>query len=391
MDRDDLDDALDRWHEAELIDDETASAIRSFEDDGTDRSAGLSLDVDRRLVEIVSLMGAALVGAGTLLLLWSNWESLGTIARTAVLVLAPVIPGGIGFWLRRWKTPRVGTALWFLAVVLLGPSFVLLIDIHLSEVGLQWPLLAWAICAIPAGYVVASRPTTLLGLLVAFATLATATDSASLPYALSMLGVLMVAGGLLVARLEPHLAEVYRVTGVIPVIASLVFIGIQRGEVETLHPELDALFVAIAIGAILVGAAVALGWYRATIQPGDALGVATPLLGTIVAMGLVSATPPLPALASFLLAHGVLLGVLLGLVAVGLLARSRAVINLVAVAFLVQVLTFLLATVGDVLPGSIALVITGVVLLIVGLLLERGRRRVLGRIGGRPEGLLSGR
>ncbi len=380
MDRDELDKAIDRWLEAEIIDDEAARQIRAIEagvvtpDDPTEVTG-----LDRRLIEIISLMGSALVGAGALLLLWTYWGDLGTASRSVIVILAPSLVGGLGVWLRRKHFPRVGFALWFLGVLLLGPMFILLMDMHVPEFGVEVPLLLWAVCAIPAGHVVRSRLTTAIGIVVLLTSVAVASQTEDATYVLAMTGVLIIGAGFAVRRSSSQLAAVYQLVGVIPVIGGLLFIGIQRGDVETIQPSFEPLLLGLLLGGLVIGLVVAIGYSRDVFAVTDMLMVEVSLFASILGLGLVMLTPPIPAMASFLLVHAVLLVALLTLVGVGLVSKTRSMINLVVVAFLAQVLTFLLTTLGDALPGSIALVITGVILLTVGLFLERGRRRILDR------------
>ncbi|ERH03358.1 MAG: hypothetical protein J07HR59_00471 [Halorubrum sp. J07HR59] len=92
---------------------------------------------------------------------------------------------------------------------------------------------------------------------------------------------------------------------------------------------------------------------------------------------LVFAGGEIPALVTLLAVHAVLLAILIGLLVVGVIAAERATINLVAALFLCQLFVFLLETVGETLPQSLALVVAGVILLAAGAGLERGRRELL--------------
>jgi thiamine transporter ThiT len=66
----------------------------------------------------------------------------------------------------------------------------------------------------------------------------------------------------------------------------------------------------------------------------------------------------------------------------GYRSGARRFIDLATLAALAQTLSFVASTVIDALSGSLALVAAGVILLTAGVVLERGRRTLLTRLGG---------
>lgn len=390
MDDDALRDATERWVDAGVVDPETAAAIREFERGQVDGEGGQLVDeqgsqlVDEqgnRLVVALSLMGAVLVGAGLLTYLASNWGSLSTATRTVVLVAAPPLAGGVGIRLARGRYPQVGHGLWFLGAAFLGPSLVLLADLYAPDLGEEWLLFAWAVGALPAGHAFDSRPTTALGLLVALAAVFVAAPGDLAPFVAAFAGAVVVAAGLAVRPRSDRLAGVYRIVGLVPVGLTLLLLGLREGQYRLIRLEADpTLVAALLAAAVAVGLTLA-GWNRGDLSNADALAVTAAGVAAATGLGAVAVTPPLPALASFLLVHAALLGLALAVVLVGVASRSRALVNLVAAGFLLQVVTFLFTTVAQVLEGALTLVVAGVVLLAVGLALEQGRRRLLARIG----------
>ncbi|MDZ7729770.1 MAG: hypothetical protein U5K37_00205 [Natrialbaceae archaeon] len=95
---------------------------------------------------------------------------------------------------------------------------------------------------------------------------------------------------------------------------------------------------------------------------------------------LVTVRPSVPEIAAILGIHTGLLAVLFTTVVAAMGLRSTSLVNLVVLAFLGQVLLFLTTTLPDALPTEIVLIVTGLVMLGIGLALERGRRQVLDRI-----------
>lgn len=370
MDDDALREATERWVDAELIDPDTAIAIREFERDRPDGERD-------RLVVALSLMGAVLIGAGVLTYLWSNWSSLSVATRTTVLVAAPLAAGGAGLRLARGRYPKVGHGCWFLGAAFLGASLFMLADLYGIDVGADALLLAWAAVALPAGHAFESRPTTALGLAAALGAAVAAAPDELLLYVAAFAGTVVVAAGLGVRPRSDRLAGVYRIVGLVPVVAMLVIVALQEGEYGLDGPVADPVLVVAALGAVVAVGWVLLGWRRGEYRDADALAVTAPGAAAAAGLVVVLATPPLPALVSFLVAHAILLGLLVAVVRVAVDSHSRALVNLVAVAFLIQVVSFLFSTLADVLERTLTLIVAGLVLLAVGFALERARRRLL--------------
>lgn len=416
MDPEALREATERWVDAGIIDEATASEIRAHEtgreheidrEHGTEResasdgdeSPATVLDQDR-LVVALSVMGAVLVGAGILLYLAANWDRLSTTTRTAVLVATPLSTAAVGLALARDRVPRVGHAprvghgCWFLAAAFLGPALFLLADLHSLEPEFSWLLLAWGVGALPAGHAFESRPTTALGLAVLVGAVVDVATVATRPFVVAFVGTAVVAAGLLVRDRTERLAGVYRLVGLAVAVLALLIVAAQDGRYGWIEVTAEPTLVASGVVAVAVAGAVAVdggivgdgpgqaadGDQRVTAMRLDALAVAAPVAATVAVVAVVRITPPLPELAAFLLVHALLLGLFVAAVVVAAGSGSRAVVNLVAVGFLAQVLLILESTVAEVLSGAVALVVAGLLLLGIGLALERGRRRLLARI-----------
>lgn len=375
MDADDLREEVREWVEAGIISpDQGEEILARYEEDDGGRS---------RLVLAISLMGAVLVGAGVLWFLVGNWDALPRGVRTVILAATPAGFAAVGHALSRGQTPRVGHALWVLAAAFVGPALFLLADLWSLEVDTAWLFLAWAALAGPAGHLRASRPTTVVGLLAATGTVAALESGADLPAALGLFGVVVFALG---TRLRCRLEDAYRLVGVGLVAVTLLLTAIEQRAYDRVALEGSAVVLAVTLGAV---AAVAGTWWLE--REGDAAGadVGWTAVGTVAVLlgaAAVTAVPSIPAGLALGVVHVGLLGVLVSTVLVAVEVDSSALVNLAAVAFLVQVLVVLATTIVDATSGAAALVLGGVVLLFVGFGLERGRRRVLGRIGGPKDG-----
>lgn len=367
MDDDAIRAATDRWEEADLIDEETAAAIRDYEDARVPERDG-------RLTTIVAIMGALLVGVGIIAAVAAAWEAIGPIARTGLLVAAPVVAGTGGILADRRGLPRVGAGLWILSALIWGPVLAMLADIHTPQLEFGWVLLAWGGIATPMGHAFRTRLATGVGIgaLLLSVTLL-GPEQAGIVVA-SLLGAAVLASTIRYRSQIGPLLGIYRVMGITPGVLGLLWLAIFAGDLRPFEiPFGPYLLTGFAIGI----AGIAVSWYWSTERVETAM-VAIPVLAALLIVGIARGGAGLPELGVLALTHGALLVVLLAIAGVGVGLGSKWLVNGVALGFFLQVLS-LLITLGDQLPGAIALIVAGIVLLVVAGGLERGRRRLLER------------
>lgn len=375
MDDEEIDAATRRWVAADLIDEETAAAIRAFEGDGSP-----SADPDR-LTGVVAVMGALLIGVGLLAAIGAIWDSLGTVTKTILVVAAPVLAGGSGLTLDRRGLGGAGLGLWILAALLVGPSLFMLASIHEPGYAPHWLFLAWGTIALPMAHAFRTRIGTAVGLITLLVAVTTAAELHSGIAIAGILGTVIVAASIPLRDRAPELVPTYRTLGLAPALAALLWLTVAVGIFENLELE-----VSIAIGVALVVSIAATGtiWRWETtsraVSGETALG-AIPLVASTLGVAVALIAGAIPSILGFLLVHGVLLGSLIAIAVVGLHLSSTWLVNLVALGFLLQVLS-LLARMTNEFSGALALIAAGVVLLLVAVALERGRRRILTRLGG---------
>lgn len=367
---------LPAWVDDGLIEPAQADAIRRRHGlDETAESAGRS-----RLVAAVGAVGAALVGAGVVVFLGTNWTAIPRLLRTFLLLVAPPAAFAAG-WLFSSRNSRIGHSLWVLGALLTGPSLVLLDDLYGLAVEQIWLAAGWFAVAVVAAEAVDSRPTLGVAIVLSAVTTGLAIEPTDPTVPFAALGLLLVARSTLPVALDrPHdpLAESYRLGGL-----AVYTLGVLWLATESLdHYRLDvdpAGWLLAAGAAVVVGALVVQSRKRAALGPVVGWLAAA---GSVVALStaLAVAVPPLAELAALLGIHALLLAVLLAAVGVGYWTESRWLITAAVVAVFVQLTVFLTTTVADALSSSLALVITGVVLLVVAVGLERGRRSLLDRL-----------
>ena len=363
MDPDALRDEVDEWVRDGIITDAQAEEILSRYETEDQRRP--------RAVLVLSLVGSALVFAGVVLFLATNWGDLHWAARALVLLAGPSLAyygGSVAF---DHDLPRIAHALCILGALLVGPSLVLFDDLFSLGIAAEWLLLTWTIVALPTGHVLRSRPGTALGIAL-MAAVVVALSETAYP-AVGLLGVGVFALGRLRSG---RVLWTYRMGGVTLAVGTLLVMTLLEGQFDRYH-----LGPSPVLGATVAGALAAIGWLHQADEreavEWSVIVVAALTLSTTVA---VFAPETVPELLAFVSLH---VAGLAGLVATGYLGyrtRSRPLIDLVALGGLLQTLSFLEATVVSALSGAIALVVAGLVLLAAGVALERGRRTLLSRL-----------
>lgn len=372
MERDRLREEVDAWVDDGIISREQAEAIlERYEDDST-RSRS-------RIVLAISLIGALLVGVGIALYLAANWADLPRWIRTIVLLLTPAAAFGAGTWCRdRGRAPRVGHALSFLGAAFVGISAFLLADLYAPDLDPEWPLLAWATVALPTGHALRSRPVMLLGLGVVAGVLLALHEPTDPALVIAFYGVTLYGIALLRRERDDASKGVERAYVLAAVAGTFVGALVLLFLVGTVPTDPDfevtGVLLATASGAVLAVAVGVRSIRRGAIDRAVGAWPAVCVAALFAGAASVRLFPPF---AAFLVNHAFVLIVLLSTVVAGYRDRSTGMVNAATVAFVIQLLLFVEATVLEALSGSIALVVAGLSLLAVGLALERGRRTLL--------------
>lgn len=365
MDPDTIQKEVEEWVQDGIITDEQAVEILSRYERADSRRS--------RVVVALSLVGAALVFVGVTLFLGTNWEDLPRLIRALVLVAGPGLAyaGGAAAYSR--DAPRIGLALCLLGAALVGPAMFLFDDLFAFELAHEWLLLAWTAVALPTGHALDSRAGTGIGLLVLAALVATLAESAEPVPVIGLLGIGLFALGH--SRSGP-VPWTYRLGGVALTLGALLVLTMLEGRFARFALELTAPLV-----AGLAGALSGVGWLRYVgkrTESGWAGAAFVALCGAVAAATLAPET--VPALVAFGGTHLAALGALIATGYLGYRTNSPTLIDLAALGALGQTLSFVAATVIDGLSGSVALVVAGLVLLTVGVGIERGRRSLQTRL-----------
>lgn len=387
-----------------------------------------------RTTATVSILGAVLLGLGAILFVAANWPEIPRSWRVALLLSATLGSHGLGWWLWRDQAryPRVGHALVLLGNLLYGAGIWQIGQMYHLEIHWSAGFLAWALGCLATAWAAGSRPGLAMGALLLVAwnlaeQMGFARANPLLPVLLGVVGVaayglgapesLAVAQGGLALWLGANLHRWQQEVGGGPhgVITGLAALGaglLAAGMAQELRERYRPLaWPYLLTGSALGLLALFLGtfltppdrWVSEARSLGLLAGTGLLALGTVVwalrqlretapaswqrLAPLAAAAPAVlaPALLALLPVGGpvrigfnlLLLAAILGLLAYGYGRRNQAVVNLALVTFVAQVLARYFDFFWQVLDRSLFFMAGGVLLLAVGYVLERSRRRWL--------------
>lgn len=152
---------VSKWKSEGLIDDRLAQAILSRYDQDYET---ITEERSSRLISVVSILGAVLVGVGAILFVASNWNAIPEHLRFLLLFGATFGTYFIGWNLRfrRGPRPKAGHALLFLASIFVGATIFLTAQTFNVNANEDWLILLWFLAISPLGYGFNSKP--ILGL-----------------------------------------------------------------------------------------------------------------------------------------------------------------------------------------------------------------------------------
>ncbi len=331
--------ALERWRAADLIDGPTADRIREFE--GT-REPGWRLPI-----VIALALGAMLLGAGVLLFVSANWDSLGPAARMALIVLLTAIFHVTASFLPS-RFPALATTLHALGTVALGAGVFLAGQIFHLEAEWTEGVLLWAVGAWVAYALLRDEAQFFLA-----AVLTPAWVTAEW---IERAGRLHGLGDFLLLLSLAYLTSSRRTlmwAGEVALLPSALFLVLSKNELRAEpFPWLLGLLLPLPVALVLRGRAT---WLNAvaTIWVAALL----PMHGTLVYFWCAAAS--------------------VGLIAWGVWESREERINIGMAGFAATILAFYFSSVMDRLDRSMSLVVLGLLFLAGGWALERVRRRLV--------------
>lgn len=376
-----LQSALERWAAAGLVDAAQVERIHAWETEHGDERGR------NRLAIIIFAFGGLLLTAGVLLFVAANWDQLSPGGRFA-LVLAMIAVFHVGGALAARGSAALAATLHAVGTGALGAGIYLSGQIfHMAE---HWPgaLMLWSLGAAVAWWLLRQWPQLLWLALLAPAWLWGEWVEAQPPMAAwrgmtpAMIGVFMLACAYLMAC-APDAREPWRraltwlgAVAIIPAAAAIAWSDFAMGRsLDVAQAELSTVSLIAAWSlAIVIPAGVA--W---VLRGREAAWLAVALAWAL-AMTWVNPRPDSGELLLWLLyAVGAVL-----LVLWGIRDRQRLAVNIGVLAFAFAVFGFYFSSLFDKLGRAIGLIGVGVIFIGGGWLLERARRRLIGRIAKVP-------
>jgi uncharacterized membrane protein len=377
---------LARWQSAGLLDEATATAIRSYE------RVQLRPGGRQWQVLLALILGAILLGAGVLLFVAAHWGTLSPLSRMCLVLLMLVFFHGLGI-LARERFAGFATAMHAVGTISAGAAIALVGQIfNMQE---HWPaaVLLWALCAAAGWWLLRDQfQQTLTILLVPAWIFCEWTDRASA---------------------YPG-AETYfaRMAAVVATLYLAAFLHSRRRALAGILFGFGAILLPISIGILVQG------WQSASYsrQPWGfiplsyrlaAFGVMLALIVAGVIMERQSSVPMLvvACVAAILpwaqttitedmtgsnwkhsgpslLAYAIVAAASVFLVWWGVRTSAKNLVNYGVIAFAATVMWFYFSSVMDKLGRSLGLIMLGVLFLAGGWVLERTRRRLISNLAG---------
>ncbi len=365
---------LDRWVADGLVAPQQAETIRA-------RYAGTASEERReRLVAVIAIVGAVVLGLGVILFFAANWGGIPEWTRLLLLVAAIVAAYAAADRLRD-RSPGIAHALVVLGVLLFGASIFLVGQMYNVSAHDPLAFLLWAAAALAMGVLWRSAPLAALSLV-----LLAAWQAHELFYSYSddtagaAAGVLAVLYGTALyglgtafrSRLAPlGFATPMRWLGGLLVAFSL-FVDSLDSVTSNMRDQHPFGHGKVVVLAVLLGAAALAGVATlARRRPWEALG-----LVLVASLGVLPALIAVPR-GVYVVAFGLLA---LGAIAAGVDAGEEWLVNAGVVCVGIELFARFFDLFGRMLPRSGAFVLTGVLLLALAWGLERGRSQLVGRI-----------
>ena len=391
-----------RWQADGLITDAQAAAIllrypAGATADSAEPAAGSA--IGNRVVSVIAIMGAALIGLGIIAFIAANWSDIPKLVKLALMVVGTPAIYVIGWFVGyRFGYERIGMAIILLGAIAFGASIHLVAQTYHVPVNHPNLMPLWFLGVIPLAYITRSRAIMGLSIILflaaggfrAQAWLSGFEEELVLMVpAFLTLGAFLFAAGRAQARFADtrQFARLCDIAGLLVVAAATYVLGFnslweELGEYRPSFAELSTEYW-LAVGIAGLAAAIMAGvasWRDGGRRSEQILWE----YGALAAMAVIAAAMWLG------LAFGgqwlwwvfnlTLLAGVLAMIAAGYRWNRAYLINLAAPIFAIALFTRYFEFGFGLLGQSVAFIVAGVILLAGGFGLEYLRRRLVGRI-----------
>ena len=387
-----------QWEADGIITAEQAEAIRNRYASNSPEAGGSA--IGNRVVSVIAIMGAALIGLGIIALIAANWSEIPKYAKLAMMVVGTPAIYVIGWFVGyRFGYLRIGMAILLLGTIAFGASIHLVAQTYHVPVNHPNLLPLWFLGVVPLAYITRSRP--MMGLSIILFLVAagfraqewvpdvTDEEIILMVPAFLTLGAFLFAAGRMQARFAEtrQFARLCDLAGLLVVAAAIYVLSFNElwEELGEFRPSFAALTVEywLAVGIAGLAAAVMVG-VAAWRDLGQGSGQIWWEAGALAVMGLVAGAMWLG------LAFGgewlwwvfnlVMLAGVLAMIAAGYRWNRAYLINLAVPIFAITLFTRYFEFGFGLLGQSVAFIVAGVILLAGGFGMEYLRRRLVRRI-----------
>lgn len=384
------------------------------------------------MAAILSILGAVLIGAAALSFVAANWQGLDKLPRLVILFGGLWLSFGLAAFARSRAMDVLAEVCLLIGIMVYGAAIWFVSQTYHLEGGLEDGLLLWSLGALVAALLAASQVGAVLGFLLAIAWIEASWANGS-DLVLALFPPICLAAMIASIRLEWRVAAQAGMLAVVAYLILLVYrggdlVGWREGTITIVLASLSlalwALLNAVPatrewiarpsrFWAIIVAiiATVLAPYMQIALRPHEVLPVAAAIiLPAVLAAGFALALKRLPmadagavvglaiALAGLSLAAPpdgdrgalevpfliVVALELIWVIALGVRRGDRLAVNLGFAAFGAWVIYLYVAVFDSFLNSAVFFAVGGILLIALGILLDRIRRRMLARAGATP-------
>lgn len=386
------------WEADGLISAEQGDSILDRYGSDAVESAGGA--IGNRVVTVIAIMGAVLIGLGIIAFIAANWSEIPKLAKLAMMVVGTPAIYSIGYFVAyRFNYPRIGIAIILLGAIAFGASIHLVAQTYHVEVNHPALVPLWFLGVIPLAYITRSRVLFGLSIILFLAAAGFRTQewvhdledvelSLVVPSFL-VLGAFLFAAGRAHARFDAieRFAWLLEIAGLLVVSAAIYILGfneaweeIDRGEYILSDASVEYWLVVAILGlagAGLIGVSVGrrsrpgsnLSWWE------SGAFAAMVIVAAIMWLGLAFGGEWLWWVFNVIMLAGVL-----AMIAAGYRWNRAYLINLAVAIFAITLFTRYFEFGFGLLGQSVAFIVAGVILLGGGFGMEYLRRRLVRRM-----------
>ena len=387
-----------QWETDGLISPEQGAAI--LDRYGSEAPGDSGSAIGNRVVTVIAVMGAVLIGLGIIAFIAANWSEIPKLAKLALMVVGTPAIYAVGYFVAyRFNYPRIGIAVILLGAIAFGASLHLVAQTYHVEVNHPVLVPLWFVGVIPLAYITRSRVLFGLSIILFLAAAGFRTQvwvhdledvvlSLLVPSFL-ILGAFLFAAGRAHARFDAieRFAWLLEIAGLLVVSAAIYILGFNEAwqEIDRSEYILSGASVEYWLVVAILGLAGA-GLIGVSVWRGSRSGSNSPWweAGAFAAMAIVAAIMWLG------LAFGgqwlwwvfnlIMLAGVLALITAGYRWNRAYLINLAVAIFSITLFTRYFEFGFGLLGQSVAFIVAGVILLGGGFGMEYLRRRLVKRM-----------